>query len=53
MNLIKRFLASEEGPSTVEYAVMLALIMVVSVNSVTALATKVKTSLTNTSAKLP
>ena len=52
MNLIKRFLASEDGPSAVEYSVILALIMVVSINTITALGTKVKTSLTNTSAKL-
>ena len=35
---VKRFLASEDGPTTVEYAVMLALIVGVCMASVRALA---------------
>jgi pilus assembly protein Flp/PilA len=34
---IKRFLASEDGPTAVEYAVMLALIIVVCIGAVTTL----------------
>jgi len=44
MQAIKRFLKSEDGPTAVEYAVMLALIIVVCVVSIAA----VGTSLNNT-----
>ena len=33
---IKRFLASEDGPTAVEYAVMLALIIIVCLSAITA-----------------
>ena len=36
---IKRFLASEDGPTAVEYAVMLALIVVVCLTAVRAIGT--------------
>jgi pilus assembly protein Flp/PilA len=36
---LKRFLASEDGPTAVEYAVMLALIIVVCLVAITALGT--------------
>jgi pilus assembly protein Flp/PilA len=35
-NSIKRFLTSEDGPTAVEYAVMLALIIIVCLGAVTA-----------------
>lgn len=35
-NKIKRFLASEDGPTAVEYAVMLALIIIVCLATITA-----------------
>ena len=34
---VKRFLESEDGPTAVEYAVMLALIIVVCITAITAL----------------
>ncbi len=40
MNLIKKFLTSEDGPTAVEYAVMLALIIVVCIGTITAIGTK-------------
>ena len=38
-NSIKRFLASEDGPTAVEYAVMLALIIVVCLTAIQAVGT--------------
>jgi pilus assembly protein Flp/PilA len=37
MNLLTRFLAEEDGPTAVEYAVMLALILVACITIVTTL----------------
>jgi pilus assembly protein Flp/PilA len=48
-----RFMKAEDGPTAVEYAVMLALIMVVCITAVTTLGTKSKGSFTSTSAVLP
>lgn len=39
MNLLKKFLTSEDGPTAVEYAVMLALIVVVCIGTITAVGT--------------
>ena len=39
--LISRFLTSDDGPTAVEYAVMLALILVACIGIVTALGTSV------------
>ena len=36
---VKRFIVSEDGPTAVEYAVMLALIVVVCIAAITALGT--------------
>ena len=52
MNLIKKFLASEDGPTAVEYAVMLALIVVVCITTVTNLGTKVNDSFSKTQTAL-
>ncbi len=41
---IQRFLTSEDGPTAVEYAVMLALILVACITAVTALGGKVNTT---------
>ncbi len=38
-NSVKRFLASEDGPTAVEYAVMLALIVIVCLTAVQAIGT--------------
>lgn len=40
MNTIKKFLTSEDGPTAVEYAVMLALIIVVCIGTITNVGTK-------------
>ena len=42
-----RFLASEDGPTAVEYAVMLALIIVVSLIAISSLGSNTKTTFTN------
>jgi pilus assembly protein Flp/PilA len=49
----KRFLASEDGPTATEYAVMLALIIVVALGAITALGSKVSTTFSNISTALP
>lgn len=53
MNLLKKFLTSEDGPTAVEYAVMLALIVVACITTITALGTKVNSSLNSTQTALP
>ena len=40
---IKKFLVSEDGPTAVEYAVMMALIIVVCITTVTAIGNNAKT----------
>jgi pilus assembly protein Flp/PilA len=40
MTSVKNFLVSEDGPTAVEYAVMLALIIVVCITAVTTIGTK-------------
>ena len=42
-----RFLASEDGPTAVEYAVMLALIIVVCLVAISSLGSNTKTTFTN------
>jgi len=41
---MRRFLVSEDGPTAVEYAVMLALIIVVCLASITAIGNNAKTT---------
>lgn len=53
MNLVKRFLQSEDGPTATEYAVMLALIIIVALTAITTLGTKVSTIFSNVEAALP
>jgi pilus assembly protein Flp/PilA len=48
-----RFLAAEDGPTAVEYAVMLAMIIVVCVGAVTTVGTKTSSSYTNTGNRYP
>ena len=52
-NRCRAFLASEEGPTATEYAVMLALIIVVALGAITALGTKVSTVFAGVTAALP
>jgi len=49
---VKHFLASEDGPTAVEYAVMLALIIVVCLTAIQAVGTNAKTTFTNVSSQL-
>ena len=52
MNKIRRFLASEDGPTAVEYAVMLALIIVVCLSAVGAIGTNAKTTFNSVAGSL-
>ena len=49
----KCFLKSEDGPTATEYAVMLALIIIVALGAITGLGTTVDTVFTNVSDGLP
>jgi pilus assembly protein Flp/PilA len=49
---IQRFLKSEDGPTAVEYAVMLSLIIVVCITAVTSIGSKAKTTFTNVANQL-
>lgn len=44
---IRRFVRSEDGPTAVEYAVMLALIVVVCLAAIRTIGTNAKTTFTN------
>jgi pilus assembly protein Flp/PilA len=46
MERVKNFLAREDGPTAVEYAVMLALIIVVCITAITALGTNANKTFT-------
>lgn len=43
MNSVKHFLVSEDGPTAVEYAVMLALIVIVCLTAIQAIGTNANT----------
>jgi len=49
----KQFLQSEDGPTATEYAVMLALIIVVALGAITALGSKVSSTFSNVTTALP
>ena len=49
---LRRFLVSEDGPTAVEYAVMLALIIIVCLAAIGAIGTNASTTFTNVSAKI-
>ena len=49
---VQRFLVSEDGPTAVEYAVMLALIVIVCLTAITAIGTKASTTFQNTASQL-
>jgi pilus assembly protein Flp/PilA len=51
-NSVKRFIVSEDGPTAVEYAVMLALIIVVCLTAIQAVGTNAKTTFTSVAAQL-
>ena len=50
---MRSFLRSEDGPTVTEYAVMLALIIVVCVAAITLIGNKVKSVFTNIESGLP
>jgi pilus assembly protein Flp/PilA len=49
---VKRFLVSEDGPTAVEYAVMLALIIVVCLTAIQAVGTNAQSTFNNVSGQL-
>ena len=53
VNRVKQFLVSEDGPTATEYAVMLALIIIVALAAITLLGAKVNTIFTNVEGALP
>ena len=53
LNRIKSFLVSEDGPTATEYAVMLALIIIVALAAVTLLGQKVRDIFSNVETALP
>jgi pilus assembly protein Flp/PilA len=52
LSQVKKFLKSEDGPTAVEYAVMLALIIVVCLTAVNSIGTNANTTFTNVSNSL-
>lgn len=53
VNCAKTFLKSEDGPTATEYAVMLALIIIVALGAITGLGNTVDTIFTNVDSSLP
>lgn len=49
---VKRFLVSEDGPTAVEYAVMLALIIVVCLTAIQAVGTNAQTTFNSVASQL-
>ncbi len=49
---VKQFLVSEDGPTAVEYAVMLALIVIVCLTAIQAIGTNANTTFTNVAAQM-
>jgi pilus assembly protein Flp/PilA len=49
---VRRFLVSEDGPTAVEYAVMLALIVIVCLTAISSIGSSANTTFTNVSASL-
>ena len=52
MSVLKRFWMDEEAAAATEYAIMIALIMMVVITGVTTLGSKTNSSFNNTAAKL-
>ena len=53
LNRVKNFLRNEDGPTATEYAVMLALIIIVALAAITLLGQKVQTIFGNVESALP
>jgi len=52
LNTVRKFLVSEDGPTAVEYAVMLALIIVVCLAAIGTIGTNANTTFTNVGTSL-
>jgi pilus assembly protein Flp/PilA len=52
MTKVERFMKSEDGPTAVEYAVMLALIVIVCIASISSIGQEVNTTFDNISQEL-
>jgi pilus assembly protein Flp/PilA len=52
LRIVRRFLQKEDGPTAVEYAVMLALIIVVCLIAITTMGQQANTTFSHTSTKL-
>lgn len=50
---VKNFIVSEDGPTAVEYAVMLALIVIVCLTSISAIGTKANSTFDSVQAAMP
>ena len=50
---VQRFLKSEDGPTAVEYAVMLALIVVVCLSTITTIGTRANSTFNSIATALP
>lgn len=50
---VKKFVESEDGPTAVEYAVMLALIVIVCLTSISAIGTKANSTFDSVQAAMP
>jgi pilus assembly protein Flp/PilA len=53
VNRVKSFLTEEEGATATEYAVMLALIIVIALGAISALGTKVSGTFANIESAMP
>jgi pilus assembly protein Flp/PilA len=53
LNRVKQFLVNEDGPTATEYAVMLALIIIVALTAISALGSKVSSIFSNVEQTLP
>jgi len=49
---VQRFLVSEDGPTAVEYAVMLALIVIVCLTAITSIGTQASSTFTSVAGQL-
>lgn len=50
---LRRFLVSEDGPTAVEYAVMLALIVIVCLTAISSIGTKASSTFNKVASTLP
>lgn len=50
---VQRFLVSEDGPTAVEYAVMLALIVIVALTAIQTVGTRTSATFNNIASKMP